>query len=90
MPKDKSLYERKDMIALCFISVDQKMQYAIPCLGKDIFVDVEKKLYNEYPEYKETNNCFLCEGKTILRFKTIEENNLKNGYPIILNIIQDK
>ena len=82
---DKSFYGRKDMIALNFTSVDGKISYAIPCTREDLFVDVEKKLYNEYPEYRDTNNYFLSQGKVILRFKSIEENNIKNGYPIILN-----
>ena len=73
------------MIALNFKSMDQKINYAIPCLLKDLFVDVEKKLYEQFPKYRETNNCFLVNGKSILRFKTIEENKLESGIPIIIN-----
>ena len=55
-PFNKSFYTRDDMIALNFLSTDSKLHYAIPCLNKDLFVDVEKKLYDKYPEYKEKNN----------------------------------
>jgi len=51
-PFNKSFYTRDDMIALNFLSTDSKLHYAIPCLNKDLFVDVEKKLYDKYPEYK--------------------------------------
>ena len=87
---NKILYSREEMFALNFLSIDQSINYAIPCFGKDLFVDVEKKLYNKFPEYRETNNYFLSQGKQILRFKTLEENKLESGYPIILNVIKNE
>ena len=68
-----------------FISSDQKLIYSIPCKNTTTFVRVEEKLYEEYPEYKETENHFIHNGTAIKRFKTIEENNIKSGKPIILN-----
>ena len=53
---NKTFYTREQMIALNFISSDSTLHYAIPCLNKDLFVDVEKKLYDKFPEYKERNN----------------------------------
>ena len=67
-----------------FISDDQKIFFAIPCSGDTIFAQIEEKLYQEYPEYRETNNIFLSNGKEILRFKTINENNIGSGRPIML------
>ena len=78
---NKTFYTREQMLALNFESTDSKLRYAIPCLKKDLFVDVEKKLY------KEKNYNFLCQGKTILRFKTVEENEQVSGIPIIMSII---
>ena len=72
-------------IAALFISSDQKIQYAISCKNTTPFVRIEEKLYEEYPEYKETENHFIHNGNLIKRFKTIEENNIKSGKPIILN-----
>ena len=67
-----------------FISQNQKINYAIPCSGNSIFAQIEELLYQEYPEYRETNNIFLANGKEILRFKTINENNVGTGSPILL------
>ena len=67
-----------------FISQDYKINYAIPCSGNSIFAQIEELLYQEYPEYRETNNIFLANGKEILRFKTINENNVGTGRPIML------
>ena len=83
---NKTFYTRDQILALNFISTDQKLHYAVPCVKKDIFADVEKKLYDKYPEYLETNNTFLSQGKVLLRFKTIEENKLESGIPIVMNV----
>ena len=85
-PFNKSFYTRDDMIALNFLSTDSKLHYAIPCLNKDLFVDVEKKLYDKFPEYKEKNNNFLSQGKQVLRFKTVGENQLESGIPIVMQV----
>ena len=87
-PFRQTFYTRDEMFALNFKSIDSRINYAISCPKKDLFVDVEKKLYDKFPEYKETNNNFVVQGKAILRFKTIEENKLENGIPIL--IIQNK
>ena len=83
---NKTFYTREQMIALNFISTDSTLHYAIPCLNKDLFVDVEKKLYDKYPEYKEKNNNFLSQGKIVLRFKTVGENRLESGIPIVMQV----
>ena len=72
-------------IAALFISSDQKIQYAISCKNTTPFVRIEEKLYEEYPEYKETDNYFLHGGAVIKRFKTVEENHIKSGKAIILH-----
>ena len=66
------------------ISDDQNINYAIPCSGDDIFAEIEEKLYKEYPDYRETNNKFLVNGKEVLRFKSINDNNIGTGKPIML------
>ena len=78
------LINRKQMICVNFTSMDQKINLAIPCIKTDIFAEIEEKLYKEYPEYRETNNYFLFNGKQILRFKSIEDNKIGSGFPVIL------
>ena len=81
--KEKIIHEN-DLATVYFTSVDQKINFAVPCLKSSIFAEVEEKLYKEYPEYRETNNSFLANGMQILRFKTIEENNIGKGRPVML------
>ena len=67
-----------------FKSNDGKIDYSIPCKNTTTFVKIEEKLYDEYPEYKETDNYFLVNGNRVKRFKTINDNQIKNGKPVIL------
>ena len=73
-----------DIVCVNFISSDKKVHYAISCLKTNTFAEIEEKLYKQYPQYRETNNNFMANGKQIIRFKTIEENNIGNGLPVTL------
>ena len=75
-----------DVMCVNFISGDQQVNYAVPCLKQNIFAEVEEKLYQQYPEYRETNNNFIANGNLVLRFKTIGENKIGNGNPVTLFI----
>ena len=73
-----------DIMSVNFISTDQNVHFSVGCLKTNTFAEVEEKLYKQYPEYRETNNNFLANGKQVLRFKTIAENNIGNGLPVTL------
>ena len=81
---NNQLFNRKQITCVYFTSIDQKINLPIPCIKTDIFAQIEEKLYKEYPEYRETNNYFLFNGKQILRFKSIEDNKIDSGFPVIL------
>ena len=67
-----------------FISPDKNINCPIKCLKTDTFAEIEEKLYQKYQEFRETNNNFIKNGKTILRFKKIFENNINDGDKIEL------
>ena len=67
-----------------FISNDENINFVIPCSGDDIFAEIEEKLYKEYPDYREPNNKFLVNGKEVFRLKSINDNNIRTGQPIML------
>ena len=81
--KEKMIKESQ-IAVINFVSSDQKVHYAISCLNSTIFAEIEEKLYKIFPEYRETNNTFLAKGKNILRFKTISENGIGDGFPVML------
>ena len=72
------------VISALFHSSDLKIDFSIACKNTTPFVKLEEKLYEEYPDYKETDNYFLQNGNKIKRFKTMEENNINSGKPIII------
>ena len=74
----------KDIMCVNFISSEGNILKAIPCIPSNTFAEIEEKLYQFFPEYRETNNTFLAHGSTILRFKTISENKIGDGFPVTL------
>ena len=81
---NKSIFNINEMMCVNFISSDKKIIYAIPCLKKNTFAEVEEKLYQKYPQFRETNNNFISNETQVLRFKTIEENKIGEGLPVTL------
>ena len=73
-----------DVLFVNFISSDQNVHYAAACLKTDTFAEIEEKLYKQYPQYRETNNNFIANGREVLRFKTIDDNKIGNGLPVTL------
>ena len=73
-----------DILVVNFISSDQNIHYAVSCLKNNTFAEIEEKLYRQYPQYRETNNNFIANGKLVLRFKTIAENKIGSGLPVTL------
>ena len=82
--KNSIKIERNKMMCVNFISTKQNLHFAVPCADSDTFAEVEEKLYKQFPEYREKNNNFLAQGKIVLRFKTIAENNIGSGFPVTL------
>ena len=78
------------IMAVIFISTDSKVNLALPCKNTDIFAKLEEQLYNEYPQFKDFNTYFTIGGNIVKRFKTMEENNIKNTNTILLNIYEQK
>ena len=78
--KNQPKYNLDDIIVINFISTDFKINNCgIKCLKTNTFAEVEEKLYQKFDSFRNTNNIFLFKGKQILRFKTISENDIKEG-----------
>jgi len=69
-----------------FISSDQNINFALPCSGGSTFAEIEELLYQEYPEYRGVNKKFMMDGNEVLPFKTINDNKIGTGKPIMLVI----
>ena len=81
------LNEGEKLITINFSSIDQKVQnYSIICKNTEIFKIIEKKLYEDYKKYYDTQNYFTFNGKTVDKLKTLKENGIKNNDVIVINV----
>ena len=76
------------MICIFFISTSHDIQYSVICKNTDIFVNLELKLYREYPKYSENENYFTVNGNKINKYKSLEENKIKDNDIILLNQVE--
>ena len=76
---DKPKYNIDDIIVITFQASDASINYGMKCVKTEIFAEVEEKLYKKYSILRNTNNMFTANAKPVLRFKTIKENNIKDG-----------
>ena len=79
------LLKGEKLISLNFSSSDEEFHFSLICKNTDIFSKIEGMIYNEFPEYKEYNNSFTCNGNIINKYKTLDENKIKNND--IINLI---
>ena len=79
------LSKGEKLISVIFTSSDQKIHCSIICKNTEKFIKLEEKLYNDYPEYSESDNYFMANGNRVSKFKTLDENKIKNSNIIILN-----
>lgn len=85
--KIKSLEERllfdspknEKLMNITIKSGDQKIKYSLICKNTDKINDIEKMLYKKFPDFPKTENYFLCNGASIEKFKSLEENKIKDG-----------
>ena len=78
------LSKGEKLISVIFTSSDQNMFYSIICKNTQKFNELEKKLYNDYPEYTEYDNYFMINGNRLNKDKSLDENKIRNNDIIIL------
>ena len=77
-----------DIIVIYFTPTDSSFYQGIKCVKTETFAEVEEKLCKIHNELRNTNNTFTANALPILRFKTIAENNIKDGDVIQLYKIE--
>ena len=82
------LLDGEKMISIIFNSGKQDINYSIICKNTDLFVNIELKLYQEYPQYSEVENFFTTNGERINKYKSLEVNKIKNNSIILLESIE--
>ena len=85
---DKVNTNVNDIITINFESGE--IRYEIKCSPTDIFSDVEEKLYKIDNNLKNANNIFSVNEKEVFKFKTLSENNIKDGDKIMISKFEPK
>ena len=69
------------VIAINFVSMGNQEvgHYCQACKNTDTFIRLEEKLNNDFPKLKEYETYFEVNGRRIKRFKTLDENKIKNN-----------
>ena len=82
-------YEK--VIAVVFKSIGNEdiNNYILKSKNTIKFVRLEEKLYSDYPKYKDYEILFKVNTRPINRFKSLEENNIKNGDTISLFLVNE-
>ena len=76
------------IISVIFSSFDQNIYHSIICKNTDNFKEIEKKFYEKYPEYRNTKNYFIVNGKEIDKTKNLDENKIKNSDIITIKSVK--
>ena len=82
------LLEEERMMSIIICSFNQEILTSFICKNTDLFVNIELKLYEKYPKYKESENYFIVNGIKVNKYKSLEENNIKDSDIIILNPLE--
>ena len=69
------------MIAVLFMTQGNQdiINYAMACRTTDLFSNLEERLYQDFPNYRNINKIFMVHANRISESKTLEENKIKNN-----------
>ena len=76
-------------MTVIFSSLDEDILYPVICKNTDRFIRLENLLYEEFPHYSVKEICFKHCGYKIHRFKTLEENRIRDKSIIDLTFYDD-
>ena len=86
-----SLNPGDKLLAVNFVSMGNQDigHYNLICKNTDLFINLEERLYKDFPKFKDYNTFFSVNGKGVKRFKSIGDNNIKNNDVISIFINDD-
>ena len=86
-----SLKPDDKIIGVNFVSMGSNDigHYNLVGKSRDLFVRLEERLYEDFPQFKNYETYFEVNGKRIKRFQTLEQNNIKTNDIINIFIIED-
>ena len=87
--KNYFLSPREKLITINVISIDRTIKFNTFAKKTDNFSKLEYSLYEYYPQYKDTENYFIVNGKKVNKHKTIEDNKINDNDILTLGIFDE-
>ena len=78
------LIEDQKIITVTFVGECNGIIMSMPCKGNVPFKKYEEKLFQKFPDYRDTDVTFLVNGNTINRGTTLDDNKIKDNDIIVL------
>ena len=71
----------ENILAVNFVSMGMQdiVHFNLICKNTDLFITLEERLYKEFPKFKNYDTYFQVNTRKIKRFKTLDENGIKNN-----------
>ena len=66
---------------------DDIYNYSMICKNTELFVRLEERLYDDFPQFKKKETIFMVDARRILRFQTLDENKIKRNNIISLFVV---
>ena len=73
------LLEGEKLMTVNIICLDQNITHSIICKNTHKFIYIENILYEIYPELADSENYFIAGGEKINKYKTLDENKIKDN-----------
>ena len=64
--------------------------YSMTCKNTELFVRLEERLYEDFPQFKKVETIFMIDARRILRFQTLDENKIKRNDIISLFVVDSE
>ena len=81
----------ENILAVNFVSMGTQDigHFNLICKNTDLFIKLEERLYKEFPQFKNYDTYFQVNTRKIKRFKTLDENGIKNNDIINIFVISE-
>ena len=73
------IFEEEKLMTVNIICVNPNITHSIICKNTHKFIYLENILYEKYPELTESENFFMCNGAKVNKYKTLEDNKIKDN-----------
>ena len=86
-----SIKPGEKIIVVNFVSMatQEISNFGLECKNTDLFVSLEERLYEEFPQFKASDAYYLVNTKRIKRFLTLEQNGIKRNDIISIYFIEE-